>query len=94
MYNLGYSGYGDFGHMFSLGIIGMLLMVFVWILIIGLIISVIRRIVWGSRWQNHDKWRHWQGMGNNSGMNILNERYAKGEINKEEYEQKKKDILD
>ncbi|MGH7141324.1 MAG: SHOCT domain-containing protein [Minisyncoccia bacterium] len=35
------------------------------------------------------KWRIMSG----NALDVLNERYAKGEINKEEYEQKKKDLL-
>ena len=36
--------------------------------------------------------RHWHGH-HDSGMNTLRERYAKGEINKEEFESKKKDLM-
>lgn len=92
MYNYGYPGYSDFGHMFGLGIVGLLVMVIFWIIFVWLIVAIIRRVVWGSH-HRHEKWGHWQSMMRNPGVDILNERYAKGEINKEEYEQKKKDIF-
>jgi putative membrane protein len=93
MNNYGYQGYGHAGHMLGWGIGGLFVMVLFWIAIVWLIVAVLRRVVWGSS-HRHDRWKQWQDMkGASSGINILNERYAKGEINKEEYEQKKKDIL-
>ena len=89
MYNYGYPSYG---HMLGWGIGGLLISVLVWVIIVCVIVAVIRRIIWGSR-HGHRRWRHWEGMNGASGLDVLNERYAKGEINKEEYEQKKKDIL-
>ena len=48
---------------------------------------VMSRIGWGRRG------RHWDKSADKSAMDILKERYAKGEINKQEFEEKKKDIL-
>jgi putative membrane protein len=76
-------GYGYGMHGFGMGmglgwIIGLILLV----VIIGLIFKVINQNSnVGS--QPRDK----------SALDILEERYARGEINKEEFEQKKRDIL-
>lgn len=59
------------------------LSIFLWVLLIIVIVRLIRgrRGHWG-RWM-HEK----------SALDILKDRYAKGEINKEEYEEKKKDLM-
>ena len=63
------------------GIVMMLAMVAFWIGIIWLIIYAVR----GGDRKNDVS-------GSKSPMDILKERYAKGEINKEEFESKKKDL--
>ena len=58
---------------------------FVWIIfwvIFGLLMS---RIHWGHR--------RFRDRNNTTPLDILKERYAKGEINKQEFEEKKKDLL-
>ena len=76
----------------GLGIFSILLIVLFWILVIVFVFRLIRWVAGGSRW-HREKWRRWQEMqGHSSALGLLNERYVKGEINKEEYEQKKKDI--
>jgi putative membrane protein len=70
---------------------GWIFMVIIWILVIMLILAIIRRIGGG-----HHGYMHMQGQdslpGEKTPLDILKERYAKGEINKEEFEQKKKDL--
>jgi putative membrane protein len=46
---------------------------------------VMSRIRWGGH-------RHWDRHNEKSAIDILKERYAKGEINKQEFEEKKKDL--
>ncbi|HZZ99715.1 MAG TPA: SHOCT domain-containing protein [Candidatus Paceibacterota bacterium] len=89
-----YYHYG-FGPIVGLGVFGILISVLIWLFVIWIIVAILRRIFWGpSHWHHHHDWREWRhGMRHHSAISLLDERYAKGEINKEEYEQKKKDIL-
>ena len=75
-------GYGPFG--FD-GVLGWVFMLFFWILVVVLIVALVRGL-YGPRHFMH-------GMSDEkTPLDILKERYAKGEINKEEFEQKKKDL--
>jgi putative membrane protein len=58
-------------------------MIFGWILIIVLIIAAVSFFVRQQGALNREK----------SAMDILKERYSRGEISKEEFEEKKRDIL-
>lgn len=67
---------------FPFHFVGTFVMILFWILIIALIVRVLRR---------HP--RDWNMMGmNKTPIDILKERYAKGEISKEQFEQMKKDL--
>ena len=76
----------------SYGVLGGLLMILFWIVIVGLIIMLLRRAWWSG-----DKSHHREMFGSMRGekdhLDILKERYAKGEIDKAEFEQKKKDLM-
>lgn len=74
-------GYNDGG----MGLFGFggIFMVLVWVLIIAGIVVLVRSLMQTRQ----------GGMGDRSALDILKERYAKGEINKEEFEHKKKDLM-
>lgn len=78
MYGL-YNGYSGFGMMSFLG--GGLMMILFWA-------TVIYFIIWLVRNNKIDK------VDNKKAVDILKERYAKGEIDKKEFEEKKKDLND
>ncbi len=63
-----------------------------WLLIIvGVVLLVIYLPNWregGNRWSSTDRWR-----GQDPAMEILKRRYAMGEIERDEYEEKRKTLL-
>ncbi len=79
--NGGYGGYGGWGNpSFWIGPLGMVLF---WIAVIVAIVFAVRFFVrQGGQSGKQD-----------SALEILKKRYAKGEISKEEYEEKRRDLL-
>ena len=67
------------------GFFGLLINIFLWVLIIVAIVAFVRWLTGGP---HHRHWRH----SDKTPQDILKERYAKGEIDKKEYEEKMKDL--
>lgn len=74
----GYSGWG-------MGL-SMILMVVFWVLIIVGVVLLIKWLVEGAGGKTH-------GGSSETSMEILKKRYAAGEIDKKEYEEKKKELM-
>lgn len=66
------------------GILGSLHMILWWVLLILGIVALFKLLIGGSS-------RSESATGNRA-LEILKERYARGEINKDEFEQKKRDL--
>ena len=81
---MGYYGWG-FGP--GISIFGSIIGIVFWVLLILLVVGLIKWFVSGEHGEsetNEDK--------SDNALKILKERYAKGEINKKEFDQMKKDI--
>jgi putative membrane protein len=82
----GYGGWGMMGSGMMGGFAGMGLMSIVWIVILGLIIWAIIAVVGGmSRSEGQHHTTDWA-------LNLLKNSYARGEISKEEYIEKRKSL--
>ena len=80
MYGL-YNGYGGWGGGSMMGWFGGgIMMIAFWVLLVALIMWIVREL------------RGTTTKSNSNALEILKERYAKGEIDKKEFEEKKKDI--
>jgi len=79
----GYGGYGGYGYGWT-SMLGMIIPLIIVIGIVFLVIYVFRRNVLHN---NNGPFVH-----SNSAMDILRERYARGEIDTEEYQNRKRDL--
>ncbi len=76
-------GYGGYGY----GPIGMIVWFVILIAIVALVVWLVRSLTGGGGMH------HLAPPRRSGGLDVLEERYARGEINRDEYLQKKKDIL-
>jgi putative membrane protein len=79
--------YGHYG-MYGLGGFGLLSSILFWLAIAFVVVVLVR----STGGQNHDGYEHKINI--KTPIDILKERYAKGEIDKKEFEEKKKDLKD
>jgi len=85
-------GYFYNNTMGGLGFFGFLLMIIFWALVIWGILSFFR-CAGGSCMGGHNHSSRENGKKEKTALDILKERYAKGEIEKKEFDQKKKDLI-
>ncbi|HUY62371.1 MAG TPA: SHOCT domain-containing protein [Candidatus Paceibacterota bacterium] len=85
MWGYGYYGHPMMGGYEGFGIMGILFSIFWVIVFIAAIVALVRFARGKSMW----RCRHGHG---EAALDILKERYAKGEIGKAEFEEKKKDL--
>ncbi len=93
---------------YNYGVLGLIIFILIWLIIIGVIIEIVRAIIGPAPRPHQPATPpapqppvqdvvpvatiHTTGAAPKTPLEILNERYAKGEINKDEYDQKKLDI--
>lgn len=82
-YNYGYSPRHEGG-------LEMILCVLFWVAVVSLVVYMVKR----HGGMCHGKHCRHKEIGGFSAIEILKERYAKGEIEKKEFEEKKKDLME
>jgi putative membrane protein len=89
----GYGGYqmgpGMMGEWGMMGWFGGIFMIIFWILIIVGLVFLIKWLVQSTRGHSSPGWTG----SSSTALDILKERYARGEIDKQEFEEKKRDLL-
>ena len=83
-YGWGMMGPGMMGG-FGMGLVGPIFMVAFWVFVIWAVVALIR----GGNWYGNPDYTVRQP---DSALEVLKKRYARGEISKEEYEEKKRDL--
>jgi len=83
MYDSGWSGHSFFG----MGLGGGLLMLLFWLVIILGIVALARWL-----WSSDPKDAKRPGSGQSRALDILDERYARGEIDEDEYQEKRRHL--
>lgn len=81
----GYQGYPGYGMMGNFSWLGLFVCLLVFVLVVLGIVYIVR----GLLNRNHTSFKT---NSNSRSLEILNERFAKGEISKEEYDRIKKDL--
>jgi len=76
----------NYGYYQPFGFLGPIFMIFWWIVIVVAIVALVRYLKGGK---GHNMMQHMMG-GEKSALDILKERFAKGEIDEKEYQEKKK----
>ncbi len=71
--------------------LGWILPLIFWVVIIWLIVILLRSFWYHGYYGKHGQGKHFMMKGD-SATDILRERYAKGEISKEDFEKMKKDL--
>ncbi len=79
-------GPGMMGWGYGMGWFGMIIMAAFWVAVVVGIVFLIRWLVLSTRASGH------KAHAEDSALEILKKRYARGEINKEEFEEKKRDL--
>lgn len=74
-----------YGHAIFFPFYGIFMWIF-WLLLIGLLFG-------GFGWRRRGEHGWWKNMQDKTPMDILKERYAKGEITKQQFEEMKKDVV-
>lgn len=81
------SGGHGFGMEYGMGAFAWVWMILFWLVLIVLTVGVVRWLS-GQRGDGHGS-----GAKRKSALTILEERYARGEIDKKEFDEKRKDLL-
>lgn len=83
---MGGYGSGYNGNYWWMGLIGMVLQVVFWIAVVAIVYRLIRgnNVIYSGNNSNRN---------NNTALDILRERYAKGEIDTEEYTRRKEELI-
>jgi putative membrane protein len=80
--------YGDYGMGSGSGFFDFLGHLILIVFVIWIVLMIVRRSRGGTgRWHSYGMWQ------SHSALNILNERFAKGEIDQKDYEERKKVLL-
>lgn len=83
--------WNSFGNMGGFGLgFGWMFMLLFWGLVIWVVFALVRSVSGHSCWGGHSRDEHEHKR--NNALDILKERYAKGEVSKEDFEKMKKDL--